>query len=123
MKFLARLASGDIALWCAFWLIGTPLAIVWDASGACMVAGCGVQEPFMAGFIIVLFALSSIAVTFVSVAIWRSASNYKREAWWQWPLAIGAKLCATFSGLAAAASFLAVLYFGFLFIYARVAYF
>ena len=120
MKFLARLATGDIALWLTFWLIGLPLALVWDVSGGCMVAGCGIGEPLIAGFFIVLFALSSLAVVFASVAIWRSASNYPREAWWQWIVAIGAKLCAAFSALAAGLSFLAVLYFVFTFIYAGV---
>lgn len=118
MRFLARLATGQIALWCVFWLIGTPLSLVWDVSGGCMVVGCGVQEPLIAGFLIVLFTLSSIAMVFVSVAIWRSASNHPREAWWQTPLAIAAKLCAAFSALVTTLSFLAVLYFSFDFIYA-----
>lgn len=118
MRFLARLATGQIALWCVFWVIGTPLSLVWDVSGGCMVVGCGVQEPLIAGFLIVLFTLSSIAMVFVSVAIWRSASNYPREAWWQTPLAIAAKLCAAFSALVTTLSFLAVLYFSFDFIYA-----
>ena len=122
MSFLARLATGQIALWCVFWLIGFPLSLVWDVSGGCMVVGCGVQEPSIAGFSIVLFTvlftLSSIAIVFVSVAIWRSATNYPREAWWQTPVAILAKLCAAFSGLVAILSFLTVLYFGYFFIYA-----
>jgi hypothetical protein len=121
MKFLARLATGHIALWCAFWLIGIPLALVWDASGACMVAGCGVQEPLIAGIIIALFTLSSAALPFVAVAIWRSSSNYPRERWWQGCLAIGAKFCAALSGLAAALSLLGVLYLAFIFIYAAIA--
>ena len=109
MSFLARLATGQIALWCVFWLIGTPLSLVWDVSSGCMVVGCGVQEPVIAGF---------FAMVFVSVAIWRSASNYPREAWWQTPLAIAAKLSAAFSALVTTLSFLAVLYFSFDFIYA-----
>jgi hypothetical protein len=121
MKSLAKLASGDIALWFTFWLVGTPLALVWDVSGGCMVAGCGIGEPVIAGFFIVLFTLSSLAVVFASVAIWRSSSKYPREVWWQWLVAISAKLCAVLSGLAAAASFLAVLYFVFAFVYAAVA--
>jgi hypothetical protein len=122
MKFLARLAAGDIALWCTFWLIGIPLAIVWDISGGCLVVGCGIQEPFIAGFWIVLFAVASVAVPFVSVAIWRSSSKYPREAWWRTPLALAAKLSAVFMGLVAALSLLAVLYFLFFFIYAAVAH-
>jgi hypothetical protein len=118
MRWLARLAAGQVALWCAFWLIGIPLSLLWDVSGGCMVVGCGVQEPLIAAFLIALFTLSSIAIVFVSVSIWRSASNYPREAWWQTPLAIAAKLCAAFSALVATLSFLAVLYFGFDFIYA-----
>lgn len=112
------MATGQIALWCVFWLIGTPLSLVWDASVGCMVTGCGIQEPSIAGLFIALFMLSSIAIVFVAVAIWRSASNYPRKAWWQTPLAIVAKLCAAFSALAAALSFLVLLYFGFFFIYA-----
>ena len=83
MKFLARLATGDIALWCTFWLIGTPLAIVWDVSGGCKIAGCGIEDPFIAVFLLVLFTLSSVAIAFASVAIWRSSSRYPREVWWQ----------------------------------------
>lgn len=120
MKFLAKSAAGDVALWRTFWLMGTPLALVWDLSGACMVLGYGIGEPFVAGLIIVLFTLSSLGLVFAAVAIWRSASNYPRQAWWHWLLAIGAKLCAAFSGLAAVLSFLAVLYFAYAFVYAAV---
>ena len=118
MKFLAKLATGDIALWCAFWLIGTPLVLVWDVSGGCTIVGCGIQDPFIAVFLLVLFALSSVAIVFVSVAIWRSSSRYPREVWWQGLLAVGAKLCAVLSGFAAAVSVLVILYMAFIFIYA-----
>ncbi len=120
MKFVARLVRGDIALWRTFWLIGTPLALVWDLSGLSMLAGYGVGEPAIAGFIVAVFTLSSAALPSVAVAIWRSASQYPREAWWQSPLAIGAKLCAAISGLVAGLSFLTVLYLAFSFIYAAV---
>jgi len=86
-----------------------------------MVLGIGVEEPFLAGLIIALFALATVIIPFVSVAIWRSASNYPREAWWQTPLAWSAKLCAAISGFAAALSLLGVLYLGSMFIYAAVA--
>jgi hypothetical protein len=118
MKFLARLATGQIALWCTFWLIGIPLAILWDASGACMVTGCGIGEPLVAGSVIVLFALASVVIPFMSVAIWRSASNYSRALWWHTLIAWSAKLCAALSGLAAALSVLAILYFIVSYIYA-----
>jgi hypothetical protein len=121
MKFVARLATGQIALWRAFWLIGTPLALVWDLSGACMVLGIGVEDLLLAGFIIGLFTLASVALPFVAVAIWRSASNYPRQTWWQTPLAIGAKLSAAFSGLVGALSVVGLLYLGSEFIYAAVA--
>jgi hypothetical protein len=121
MKFLARLATGQIALWCTFWLIGTPLALVWDASGACMVTGCGIREPYIAEFIISLFTLASLALPFAAVAIWRSASNYPRAAWWQTLLAIGAKSGAAFSGLVAGLSVLGLLYLGYDFILAVLA--
>ena len=118
MRFLAKLATGQIALWCVFWLIGTPLSLVWDLSGACMVTGCGIREPWIVIFIIALFTLSSFAIVFVSVAIWRSATNYPREAWWQTPVAILAKLSAVFSGLVATLAFFVFLYFDFFLILA-----
>jgi len=118
MKFFARLAAGNVALWCAFWLIGAPLFVVWNASAACTVVGCGIQEPAFGGFLLALFALSSIAIPFVSHAIWRSASKYPRTAWWHTPLAVGAKLCAAMSGLLAIAGLLVLLYIAFIFVYA-----
>jgi hypothetical protein len=120
MKFLARLATGQIALWCAFWLIGVPLAIVWDVSGICTAVGCGVQEPTAAGFLLVLFTASSAIIPFVSVAIWRSASKYPRQAWWHTAFAIGAKLSAAVSGVLATIGLLVVLYIAFIFIYAAI---
>jgi small-conductance mechanosensitive channel len=120
MKFLARLATGQIALWRAFWLIGVPLAFVWDVSGICTAVGCGVQEPITAGFLLVLFTLSSAIIPFVSVAIWRSASKYPRQAWWHTVFAIGAKLCAAVRGLLATIGLLVVLYIAFIFIYAAI---
>jgi hypothetical protein len=121
MKFLKRLATGQIALWCTFWLIGTPLALVWDASGACMVTGCGIREQYIAELVIALFALASLATPFAAVAIWRSASNYPRAAWWQTPLAIGAKLAAVFSGLVAGLSVVGLIYLGYDFVLAVLA--
>ncbi len=118
MKVLTRLAAGDIVLWRTFWLIGIPLALVWDITGLSMLTGFGVGEPFVATLIIAVFTLSSTAIPFVSVAIWRSASRYPREAWWQHLLAWSAKLSAAVSALAAAVSFCVVLYLAFSFIYA-----
>jgi hypothetical protein len=122
MNFLAKLVTGNIALWRTFWLIGVPLALIWDVTGACMVLGFGVGEPSIAGCIIALFALASATIPFASVAIWRSASNYPREVWWHGLLAIGAKLCAVFSGLVAALSVLGLLYLAYDTIYAVFAY-
>jgi hypothetical protein len=119
MKFLARLAAGNIALWITFWLIGMPLAIVWDLSGGCMLIECGVGAPWFAGFLVAVFSLACIAVVFVSFAIWRSSTNYPRDAWWKWPLAIVAKLCAVFSALSATISFVVVMYLLFEFVYAE----
>ncbi len=118
MKILARLATGNVALWRTFWLIGVPLALVWDLTGLSMLTGFGVGEPLVATLIVVVFTLSSAAIPFVAVAIWRSASQYPREAWWKHALAWSAKLSATVSGLAAAISFCVVLYLAFSFIYA-----
>jgi len=120
MKFLGRLATGQIALWCAFWLIGTPLVLLWDVSGVCTVVGCGIQEPIIEVFLLVLFTLASMAIPFVSVAIWRSASKYPRELPWQTLLAIVAKLCAVLSALLATISLLVVLYMVFVFVYAAM---
>jgi len=122
MKLLVKLVTGNIALWRTFWLIGTPLALVWDVTGACMVFGFGVEAPLLAASIIALFALSSAAIPLVAVAIWRSASNYPREVWWHSLLAISAKLCAVFSGLVAALSVLGLLYLAYDYIYAALAY-
>lgn len=121
MKFLARLAAGDIVLWRTFWLIGIPLALVWDITGLCMLTGFGVGEPFVATLIIVTFTLSSVAIVFVAVAVWRSASRYPRQAWWKHLLAWSAKLCAAVSALTAGVSFCVVLYLAFSFIYASEA--
>ena|ERR1700730_521287 len=120
MKFLGRLVSGQIALWRAFWLIGVPLAFVWDVSGTCTAVGCGIQEPTIAGFLLVLFTLSSVVIPLVSIAIWRSASKYPRQAWWQTVFAIGAKLSAAVSGVLATIGLLVVLYIAFIFIYAAI---
>ena len=87
-----------------------------------MVLGWGSGEPFMAGFIIALFALASAAIPVASVALWRSASNYPRQAWWQTPLALGAKLSAAFSGLVAALSVVGLLYLAYEFIAAALAH-
>jgi hypothetical protein len=120
MKSLARLLSGQIALWCTFWLIGTPLVILWDVSGVCTAVGCGIEEPIIGGFLLVLFTLTSMAIPFISVAIWRSASKYPQEVRWQTLLAISAKLCAAFSALLATTGLLVVLYIVVIFIYAAV---
>jgi hypothetical protein len=110
MKFLRRLMTGQIALWCTFWLIGAPLALVWDTSGACMVTGCRIEDSLVAEIVMAAFALASVLIPIVSVAIWRSSSNYPQPAWWQKLFAIGAKLCAVFSGLVAGLSVLGILW-------------
>ena len=101
-------------------MIGIPLAIVWDVSGICTAVGCGVQEPITAGFLLLLFTLSSAIIPLVSVAIWRSASKYPRQAWWHTVFAIGAKLSAAVSGVLATIGLLVVLYIAFIFIYAAI---
>ena len=116
MKTLARLAAGDIALWRLFWLIGLPLALVWDLSGLSMLTGYGVEQPLVATTIGVLFTAASLALPFLAFAIWRSASRYPRQAWWRHLLAWSAKSCAVISGLAAALSLVAVLYLAYEFI-------
>jgi hypothetical protein len=113
MTFLKKLMTGQVALWCTFWLIGIPLALLWDVSGVCTVVGCGIQDTTVAAILLALFALSSIAIPFVSVGLWRSASKYPRRTWSQTLLAIGAKLCAVMSSLLAAIGLAVLLYIGF----------
>jgi hypothetical protein len=113
MKFLRRLATGQVALWRTFWLIGIPLALLWDVSGACTVVGCGIQDTTVAAILLALFALSSIAIPLASVGLWRSASKYPRQTWSQTLLAIGAKLCAVMSSLLAVIGLAVLLYIGF----------
>jgi|SRR5271166_4237801 len=118
MKFLRRLATGQVALWCIFWLIGIPLALLWDVSGVCTVVGCGIQDPTAGALLLALFALSSIAIPFVSFAIWRSSSKYPQKTWWHTGLALAAKLCAVFSSLLAVIGLAVLGYIAFVFIYA-----
>ena len=120
MKVLAKLMAGQVALWRVFWLIGTPLALIWDASGLCTIVGCGIGDPIVEAFLLGLFALTSVIIPFVSVATWRSASKYPRQVWWQTALAIGAKLCAAISALLAAIGLAVLIYMVFVFIYADV---
>lgn len=116
MKFLAKLFAGDVALWFTFWLIAIPLAIIWDVSGGCILAGCGMQSPesratsFIAEFLIVLFTLSNVGIAFASVALWRSSSRQRRDARWERLLALIAKLYAALSGSAAAVMLLVIVY-------------
>ena len=110
MTFLKKLMTGQIALWCAFWLIGAPLTFLWVASGTCTVVGCGIAEPAIEGFLLALFALLSVILPFLSIAIWRSASKYPRQTWSQSFLAAGAKLCVTAFGICALIG-LAVLFY------------
>ncbi len=117
MRFLKRLAAGEVALWCAFWLIGIPLVLIWDIAGECTAVGCGVQDPTIAAVLLALFTAASVAIPFVSVAIWRSASKYPRPTPRHTWLAIGAKLCALISAVLAVIGLLVVLYIAFIIIY------
>jgi hypothetical protein len=118
MTFLKKLMTGQIALWCAFWLIGIPLALLWDVSGVCTVVGCGIQDTTIGGLLLALFAASSIAIPFVSFAIWRSSSKYPQKTWVQTGLAVCAKLCAVLSGLLALIGLMVLAYIAYVFIYA-----
>lgn len=113
MNFLKRLARGQIALWCVFWLIGTPLTLMWYVGGVCTVVGCGIGDTTVAAILLALFAISSIAIPFVSVALWRSASKYPRQTWSQTFLAISAKFCAVVSSLLAVTGLTVLLYIAF----------
>jgi hypothetical protein len=118
MTFLKKLMTGQIALWCAFWLIGIPLALLWDASGVCTIVGCGIQDPTAGALLLALFALSSIVIPFVSFAIWRSSSNYPQKSLWHTGFALAAKLCAVFSSLLALTGLAVLGYIAFVMIYA-----
>jgi hypothetical protein len=120
MKFLKRLLTGQIALWFTFWIIGTPLVVLWDVSGVCTIVGCGVQEPTTAGLLLALSALTSIAIPLVSIAIWRSSSKYPQHIWWQTLLAWGAKLCAALSALLALIGLVVLAYIAFVLVYAAI---
>jgi hypothetical protein len=103
MKFLAKLATGQIALWRVFWLVGTPQTLIWLVTGAAMVFWPG-AAPSVVGFIIAVFTLATLTIPFVAWAIWRSASNYPRKTWRQTALAWGAKAGAVFWTLVALAT-------------------
>jgi hypothetical protein len=110
MTFLKKLLSGQIALWCAFWLIGIPLVLMWDVSGLCPVVGCGIENPTIGGLLLVLFGITSVAIPFVSFAIWRSSSNYPRKTPLRTVFALGAKVCAVLSALLALIGLAVLLY-------------
>ena len=116
MAFLTKLVSGRVALWVTFWLIGIPLAIVWDVTGGCILVGCGMQsvgpriDLFIARLLIALFTLSSVGVGLASVAIWRSASTHQRIKWWEGLLVFSAKLYAALTGTTAFVVLIAILY-------------
>jgi len=80
--------------------------------------GCGIQDPTAGALLLALFALSSIAIPFVSFAIWRSSSKYPQKTWWHTGLALAAKLCAVFSSLLAVIGLAVLGYIAFVFIYA-----
>jgi hypothetical protein len=103
MKLLAKLATGQIALWRVFWLIGTPQTLIWLATGAAIVFLSGIPV-FVIGCIIAVFTLATLTIPFVAWAIWRSASNYPRKSWRQTALAWGAKAGAAFWTIVALAS-------------------
>ena len=118
MIFLKKLMRGQIALWCAFWLIGAPLTFLWCVSGTCTMMGCGIRESEIEGFLLALFALLSVILPFLSIAIWRSASKYPQQTWPQTLLAAGAKLCVTGFGLFALVGLALLLYIAYyIFVY------
>ena len=87
-----------------------------------MVTGCGIEEPSIAYLVIALFTLASVALPFVAVAIWRSASNYPRQRpggkrFSPW----APNYAPRFPGLLAALSVVGLLYLASDFIYAAFA--
>jgi hypothetical protein len=121
MKFLAKLATGQVALWRVFWLIGTPLTVIWLITGAAMLFWSP-PDLFVVGFIIAVFTLATLAIPFVSWAIWRSASNYPRKVWWDTAMAWGAKAGAAFWTLVALGSVVGLVYLGYQFVEALLLY-
>jgi len=116
MTFLRKLFAGRVSLWITFWLIGIPLAAVWDVSGGCIFAECGISSLgpllnlFFARLLMALFALSNVGVAFISVAIWRSASRHRRAVWLETLLAFSAKVYAVLTGVTAFAVLIAIVY-------------
>lgn len=116
MKFLGKLFTGDITLWCTLWLVTTPLVIIWDVSGICILTRCRTQshgsraDLFITGFLIALFALSNVGVAVVSGAIWRNSSKLRRDVWRGRLLAFSAKLYAALTGSGAIVILLFILY-------------
>jgi hypothetical protein len=104
MKSLGKLMTGQIALWRVYWLMGTPLTLIWLVSGAAIVFLAGIPSLLVVGLIIGVFALATLTIPFVAWAIWRSASNYPRKTWRQTALAWGAKASAVFWTLVALAT-------------------
>jgi|SRR5579871_1278654 hypothetical protein len=103
MKFLAKMATGQVALWRVFWLVGTPQTLVWLVTGAAIVFWPGAPRSVV-GLVIGVFTLATFTIPFVAWAIWRSASKYPRKTWWQTALAWGAKAGAAFWTLVALAT-------------------
>ena len=116
MTFLRKLFAGRVSLWITFWLVGIPVAAVWDVSGGCIFAECGISSLgpllnlFIVRFLMALFALSNVGVAFVSVAIWRSASRHRRAVWLETLLALSAKVYAVLTGVTAFAVLIAIVY-------------
>ena len=80
--------------------------------------GCGIRESEIEGFLLALFALLSVILPFLSIAIWRSASKYPQQTWPQTLLAAGAKLCVTVFGLFALVGLALLLYIAYyIFVY------
>jgi hypothetical protein len=121
MKFLTKLAAGQVALWRVFWLIGTPLTLIWLITGAAMLFRSA-PNLLVVGFVIAAFTLATLTIPFVSWAIWRSASNYPHKVWWHTALAWGAKACAAFWTLVALGSVAGLVYLGYEFVEALLLY-
>ena len=66
MKFLAKLATGQIALWRVFWFIGTPLTLIWLITGAAIVFLVGIPSLFVVGSIIGVFTLATLTIPFAA---------------------------------------------------------
>lgn len=83
VDFLVNLVAGRKALWISFWLVGVPLLFAWDLSLGCTFAECTRPSPVWEGLVLAAGLLTTLAVPFAGLAIWRSAARYRGPLAWR----------------------------------------